>query len=145
MRVLVAYNGSLNSKAALKQGIAEAKEHKGVLIVLHVFHKEMFIDHEIGYWAEGIARAESARYLEEARRIIREEGEGVYTRIVEIEGHPEEEIVRFARETGIDLIFSPPRYRAISKGIPCPVYIVPQIALNPQASYESLRQEVYER
>jgi hypothetical protein len=77
MRVLVAYNGSLNSKAAIRQGIYKVKEHGGMLIVLHVFHSNMFVDYDAGPNAEIRARDEAFSFVEEAKKIIKDEGGGI--------------------------------------------------------------------
>lgn len=47
MRILVAYDGSLNSRVALKYGLEKTKEKGARLIALHVFDSRMFID----YWS----------------------------------------------------------------------------------------------
>jgi nucleotide-binding universal stress UspA family protein len=128
MRVLVAYNGSMNSKSAIKQGIRKVRERGGTLIVLYVFHRDMFIDYDAGPGAEREAREEALRLVEEAKKIIADEGKGIWSRVVVTEGNPADEIVRFAMDENIGLIFSPQYYDSIAQRIPCPVFFVPSAA-----------------
>jgi len=124
MKVMVAYDGSLNSKTALKYAIQKVKQGIGELVVLHVFDRSLFIDYDAVPGAEQMARIESARYVEDARRIL--EGAGnTKSRIIVEEGDPAEEILRLANAESVDIIFSPPRYRSIAKRAPCPVSIIP--------------------
>lgn len=115
MRVLVVYDGTLQSKDALRYGLREARERRGDLIVLQVFDNCAFFDYGAGPRAIERARLESLRYAEEARTLIDEEGCGVRTRVHTEEGDPEEEVIRFASERWIDLLLCPPRYRSIAK------------------------------
>jgi nucleotide-binding universal stress UspA family protein len=125
MKILVAYDGSLNSQTALKYGIRKVKEVGGSLFALHVFNSSMFIDYDAGPNAVEMARKESSRYVEDARRIIAETGADIHAKVFMEEGNPGEEIVSFARTETIDLIIAPPRYKAIVKNASCPVSIIP--------------------
>lgn len=136
MKALIAYDGTLHSKTALRYGIEKVKEEGGSAIVLHVFNSAMFVDYGAGPSAEAIARAESKRYLEEARGIIREAGE-IMVRLLEKEGNPEEEILQCAVEESADIIFSPPKYASVRKTAPCPVSIVPGNILVPLDTAET--------
>ncbi len=110
MRILVAYDGSPHARLALKYGLAKMKGMAAKLLALHVFHLGMFIDYDALPSAEDLARRESLRHLEDARRIIHEAGEDLRARAVMEEGQPEEEIVRFATAENIDLLIAPPHY-----------------------------------
>src|SRR5512143_2997402 len=90
MKILIAYDGSINSKTALEYGLAKLRESGGSAVVLHVFHSAMFVDYGAGPNAEALARGEAKRHVEEARRIGQEKGEGLPVRIEEREGVPEE-------------------------------------------------------
>ncbi|HLB24838.1 MAG TPA: universal stress protein, partial [Nitrospirota bacterium] len=59
MKMLVAYDGTLQSKEALNFGIAKAKETGAALSVLHVFDRGMFIDYDGGLPALNAARKQS--------------------------------------------------------------------------------------
>ncbi len=137
MKLLIAYDGTLNSKTALRYGLGKLKEQGGRAVVLSLFHSAMFVDYGAGPRAEEVARAESARHLDEARKIIEELGEGLRVRIVEKEGEPESEITGFAEEEGADLILAPPRYKSIIKNAPCPVVLIPGAILVPVDSTEN--------
>ncbi len=130
MKALVAYDGSLNSKTALKYGIQKVREQGGELLVLHVFNANMFVDYDAGPGAEQMARIESARYVEDARRVL-ERAADTKSRIVVEDGDPAEEIVKLAGAENADIIFSPPRYKSIVKSAPCPVSIIPGNILVP--------------
>jgi nucleotide-binding universal stress UspA family protein len=130
MKALVAYDGSLNSKTSLKYGMQKVKERGGELVVLHVFNRNMFIDYDAGPGAEQLARIESARHVEEARRIL-EGARDTKSSIVIEEGDPAEEIIRLAGVENVDIIFSPPGFKSIVKRAPCAVSIIPGYILVP--------------
>jgi nucleotide-binding universal stress UspA family protein len=125
MKILVAYDGSLNSQTALKYGISKVGDAGGSVSALHVFNSNMFIDYGAGPNAEEMARKESTGYVEDARRIIAEAGTGISASLFTAEGNPQEEIVKFAKTEEADLIIAPPRYKTIMKNAPCPVSIIP--------------------
>jgi len=129
-KILLAYDGTLNSKAALRYGLLKAREEGGQVTVLNVFDSARFVDYP-HLKAEEAARAEMARCLDDARVIIEQEGAGVPARVVQEEGNPEEEIPRYAREFGMDLIIAPPALRGLLKTSPCPLAIVPGYILFP--------------
>jgi nucleotide-binding universal stress UspA family protein len=131
MKALVAYDGSLNSKTALRYGIQKVKDSGGELIVLHVFNSSVFIGYDSSPSAEKIARIESARYVEDARNTLERSGPEIRSRIVVEEGNPVDEIVRYATSEHVDIIFSPPGYKAIVKNSPCPVSIMPGYIIVP--------------
>lgn len=130
MKALVAYDGSLNSKTALKYGLQKMNKLGGEVVVLHVFNRSMFIDYDGGPGAERMARIESARHIEDARRILEEAG-NTASRIMVEEGSPRDEIVRIARAENVDIIYCPPAYRSISGTAPCPVSVIPANILVP--------------
>ena len=113
MKVLLAYDGSLQAKKMLQTCVQEDKESGNRLIVLNVFNSGLFVDYDAIPGAEEMARRESAKSIEEARLIILEAGARVYARIVEEEGVLEEEIIRYAETEGIDLLLCPKRYNTV--------------------------------
>lgn len=137
MKILIAFDGSLNSQTALKYGLEKVKEKGGRLTALHVFNSSMFIDYDAHPGAEEIARREALRYVEDARRIVSESGADSYTKVIMREGNPEEEIEEYAREENMDLIISPPRYKSLAKKSPCPVSIIPGHVLVPLDKIEN--------
>lgn len=130
MKALVAYDGSINSKTALKRAIKKVNDSGGELLVLHVFDNSIFIDYDAGPGAEKMARIESARHVEEARRILERAGD-VRSRIIVEEGNPADEIIRLAKTESVDIIFTPPKYKSVVKSAPCPVSILPGSILVP--------------
>ena len=113
MKVLVAYDGTLDAKTALRYGLEKVRGNGGELIVLHVFNRNLFIDYDAIPQAEEIARRESSRYIEEAERIIKEEGKGIKASIILDEGNPEKETIECAKAENVDLLLCPPRYKAL--------------------------------
>ena len=113
MKIMVAYDGTLQAKEALVYGLEQAREKGGEIVALHVFNNEMFIDYDAALDAEAIARRESARFLEEAKELIREKGQGVRASLYTTEGNPEEAVVSFAKEKMVDVLLCPPKFRGI--------------------------------
>lgn len=113
MKIMVAYDGTLQAKEALVYGIEKAKEKGGEIMALHVFNSPLFVDYDATPDAESIARAESERFVEEAKAIIRENGQGVKASLYTVEGNPEEETISFARAERADVLLCPPKFRKI--------------------------------
>ena len=113
MKIMVAYDGTLQAKDALVYGMDKAREKGGEVVAFHVFNSPLFIDYDATPGAETLARAESDRMVEEAKTIIREKGKGVKTSLFTGEGNPDEEIIAFAREEHADILLCPPRYTSI--------------------------------
>lgn len=138
MKILTIYDGTIQSKTALRYGIGKVKEKGGELIVLHVFQSTLFIDYDAGPRAEEIARVEARRHVLDAENIVREAGKSVPIHIVTEEGDPEHELLRVANSEHADLILATPRYKAITKKTPCPVYVMPGTILVPVDNSEAL-------
>jgi nucleotide-binding universal stress UspA family protein len=113
MKIMVAYDGTLQAKDALVYGIDKAREKGGEVVAFHVFNSPLFIDYDATPNAEALARAESDRFVEEAKAIIREKGKGVKTSLYTGEGNPDDEVIAFAREEHADILLCPPRYSSI--------------------------------
>jgi nucleotide-binding universal stress UspA family protein len=115
MRALVIYDGTLQAKEVLRYGLRAVKEKGGDIICLSVVNTPLFIGYDSIAGASEIARRELDKYIEDAKAIIREEGQGVRTKIVVEEGNPEEEIVNYLAERYIDMLIYPPRYNSLIK------------------------------
>jgi nucleotide-binding universal stress UspA family protein len=113
MKIMVAYDGTLQAKEALAYGINKARESRGEVVVLHVFNNRMFLDYDASADAEAVAHLESRRFVEEAKSLLREKGEGVRTSLFTAEGDPEEEVITFAKERRVDLLLCPPKFKAL--------------------------------
>jgi nucleotide-binding universal stress UspA family protein len=131
MKILTIYDGTLQSKTALHYGINKARETDGEVVVLQVFQSSLFIDYGAGPVAEELARVEWAQHARDAEKIIDEEGSGVLIRLQSEEGDPEQELLRCAMLEHPDLILATPRYKGVTKTVPCPVYIMPGTILVP--------------
>ena len=112
MKVLVAYDGTLQAKEALKYGVEKVRENGGELAALHVFNSNMFVDYDV-FGAEEAGRTEAMRFAAEAKKIVAEIGKGINARVIVAEGNPEEETISYARENNVDLLLCPPRYKSI--------------------------------
>jgi nucleotide-binding universal stress UspA family protein len=115
MKIMVAYDGTLQAKEALVYGIDKARETGGEVIALHVFNSNAFIDYDANVDAEAIARRDSAQFVEEASALIREKGAGVLTSLFTAEGDPEEAVISFAKERRADVLLCPPKFKSIIK------------------------------
>jgi len=132
MKILALYDGTLQSKTALRYGLRKAKERSGELIVLQVFQSSLFIDYDAGPRAEEIARAEAARHRKEAEIIVNEAvKENVRVRMLSEEGDAIEDALRISAAEKVDLILASPRYKSLAKKASCPVYIMPGLILVP--------------
>ena len=63
MKIMVAYDGTLQAKEALVYGMDKAREKGGEVVALHVFNSSMFIDYDATVDAQGAARAEAAQFI----------------------------------------------------------------------------------
>jgi nucleotide-binding universal stress UspA family protein len=115
MKVLVAYDGTLQSKDALRYGMEKVRENGGEVLALHLFNSNLFIDYDVAPGAVETARKESARQIQDAKILLKEEGSDLKTSIFAGEGDPEDEVIRFARERNVDVLLCPPRYKSIIK------------------------------
>jgi len=113
MKIMVAYDGTLQAKEALTYGIEKAKQKGGEVVALHVFNSQLFWDYDATPGAMDAARAESARLIEEAKTIIREKGAGVRASLFSTDGNPEEAVISFARSEKVDVLLCPPKYEGI--------------------------------
>jgi len=132
MKILVAYDGTIHAKKALKYGLQKLESSGGDMIVLQVFDSSLFVDYEAGPRAEAMARLEAGRQLEEARKIVSESAAAdlAVTLIVE-EGKALDMIAGQAAAYRPDLVLAPPRYKDIGALLTCPVTIVPGTILVP--------------
>jgi nucleotide-binding universal stress UspA family protein len=113
MKTLLAYDGSIEAKDVLRSWVQKERCSKDRLTVLHVFNSGLFAGYDSVPGAEDMARTESARSVAEARQIILDAGARISARIVEEEGVPKEEILRYAENQDIDMLLCPGRYRNI--------------------------------
>ncbi len=117
MKVLVAYDGTLQSKEALRFGLQKVRQEGGEVVALHVFHSGMFIDYDSHPDAVGRARREAFNYVDEARQIVSDFGSGIRVRVLTVEGVPDEEIVSFVMRRDIDMVICPPGLKNVVKKI----------------------------
>lgn len=112
MRIMVAYDGTIPSKEALRYGIQKVRELGGELIAMQVLDPLLFLDYSVG--ALDAARAEAACIREEAKALLRAEATGIRASVVWTEGDPEAMLVSYAEDRFIDVLLCPPRYRSVA-------------------------------
>jgi nucleotide-binding universal stress UspA family protein len=113
MKIMVAYDGTLQSKEALVYGMDKVREKGGEVIALHVFNNNLFVDYDASVDAEAIARRESSGFVEEAKSLISEKGKGINVSLFTADGNPEEEVVSFAKAQKVDVLLCPPKFKTI--------------------------------
>jgi nucleotide-binding universal stress UspA family protein len=113
MKIMVAYDGTMQSKEALVYGMEKARAKGGEVVALHVFNSPLFVDYDATVNARDLARAEAAHFVSEAKEIIREKGKGVKASLYSTDGNPEEEVLSFAKAENVDVLLCPPTYRSI--------------------------------
>jgi len=113
MKIMVAYDGTMQSKEALVYGMEKARAKGGEVVALHVFNSPLFADYDATVNARDLARAEAAGFVSEAKEIIREKGKGVKASLYSTDGNPEEEVLSFAKAEKVDVLLCPPTYRSI--------------------------------
>jgi nucleotide-binding universal stress UspA family protein len=113
MKIMVAYDGTLQAKEALAYGMDKAREKGGEVVALHVFNSPLFFDYDATPDAQNAARAEAAKFIGEAKALIREKGKGVAASLYSTEGDPAAETVRFAKAEKADVLLCPPKFTAI--------------------------------
>jgi hypothetical protein len=115
MKIMVAYDGTLQAKEALVYGMDKAREKGGEVVALQVFNSPLFLDYDATVDAQETAKAEAARFIEEAKAIIREKGKGVKASLYSTEGNPAEEVISFAKAEKVDVLLCPPKFTTIIK------------------------------
>lgn len=113
MKIMVAYDGTLQAKEALVYGMDKAREKGGEVVALHVFNSPLFVDYDATVDAQDMARAEAAQFVNEAKAIIREKGKGVKASLYSTEGNPTEETISFAKAEKVDVLLCPPKFTTI--------------------------------
>lgn len=113
MKIMVAYDGTLQAKEALVYGLDKAREKGGEVVALHVFNNSMFIDYDATIDAQSVAKAESEKFINEAKTIIREKGKGVKASLYSTEGNPTDEMINFAKSEQVDIMLCPPKFTKI--------------------------------
>jgi nucleotide-binding universal stress UspA family protein len=132
MNILIAYDGTIHARKALKYGIEKVKgAGTGTVTVLQVFDSSLFVDYDAGVRAEELARSEAARQLDEAKRIASEFAEGIPVAFIIEEGKALELIASHAAELRPDLVLVTPRYKVLAASLSRPVTVIPGTVLVP--------------
>ena len=113
MKIMVAYDGTLQAKEALVYGIEKARAKGGEVVALQVFNSPLFADYDATVNTRDAAKAEAARFMEEAKSIIREKGRGVKASFYTGEGDPEQQMISFAKAEQVDVLLCPPKFKTI--------------------------------
>jgi nucleotide-binding universal stress UspA family protein len=129
MKILIAYDGTLHAKKALRYGIEKISAAGGEMTVLQVFDRSQFA--EYGQRAEELARTEASQQLEEARSIIAASGSADRVRVIAEEGDAFETIAGRVDAELPSLVLLPPRFQSLASKLSCPVTVVPGTVLVP--------------
>ncbi len=113
MKILVVYDGSKNSKDALRYGIAKVRDGRDRLIALNVFNSGAFIGYDSVPGVAEAAYADAMKHLEEAAAIIRKEEKFIRAETILVDGYPEEGILNTAIEERADLLLCPAKYKSV--------------------------------
>ena len=113
MKIMVAYDGTLQAKEALVHGMNRARQKGGEVVALHVFNSGQFVDYDATPDAEQLARAEAARCIADAKQIIKEQGAGVKASLYSTDGNPDQEVLSFAKAEKVDVLLCPPRFKKV--------------------------------
>ncbi len=113
MKILVAYDGTLSAKDALRHGLQRVREKGGELIALHVFNRDILPYYDASLKVNEKLASEADRTVNEAEGIAREEGKGLKVTIVHREGSPEREILSLAKNEKIDLLLCPLSFKSL--------------------------------
>ncbi|WP_048039546.1 universal stress protein, partial [Methanosarcina mazei] len=103
--IVIATDGSANSMKAISRGIEVAKVSGATVHVIHVVDSPSIIS---DVWTAGkdmiheMMMSDGKKILSKAKKTI--EDSGVEVKDVLLDGHPGEEIIKFAERNNIDLI-----------------------------------------
>jgi nucleotide-binding universal stress UspA family protein len=131
MKVLVAYDGTLNAKKAIRYGLAKLSGTAGELTVLQVFESTRFVDYDAGPSAETAARREAAEQLEEAKRIVNDDGAGIPCQVLTADGDPLTVLQEQAAKDRPDLVVATRRFSPLVRMVACPMALLPGTVLVP--------------
>lgn len=136
-RILLATDGSLGNRQAVRQAVDLARVHEATLTAIYVVDRATFRaipgDFEWDYLAQAL-RAEGERALAHVHEAAK--GEGVHVEALIEEGHPADAIVERAKEhdlivmgtlgrTGLAHLLLGSTADRVVRHAPCPVLIVP--------------------
>lgn len=113
MKVLVAYDGTLQAQDALRYGMEKVRDKGGELVALHIFDSGLFAGYDAVPYARELAQREAHAHIENAKKIIKEAGSGINASLYSGEGDPEEAVLEFARTENVDILLCPPKYKSI--------------------------------
>lgn len=125
MRILVAYDGTLNAKDVVRYGLYRAKATGGDLKILHMFDSGALSDFE-GFDIYEAFKNEAALHLTELRKIIDESEVAKRVELISCEGGLERELLDYAEEGRFDLILVPQKFAAIAQESLSRVVVVPR-------------------
>lgn len=124
MKILVLCDGTTDPQTSLAYGIARARDEKGELATLHIIQRRP--DH--GRLAEpglsGKALQKTLHILEQTRSWVHDHGGDIRTSSAFTIIRNHDDILRYARDTGVDLIVAPPAYRSLIDKACCLVDII---------------------
>jgi hypothetical protein len=115
MKILVAYDGTLSSKDVLRDGLKRVHDSAGEVIILQVFNRELLQYYDATPQIEEKLRSDYNLAATEAQSIVRQEGNGVRASIVQFDGNPERDVLRYAEESCVDMVLYPKTFTSLVK------------------------------
>ncbi len=131
MKHLVLFDGTIHSKIALRYGIHRSQAGDGPLFILSVFSNEMLPYYDAIPRVEDIVRRDARLRIDEAVKIVKDEGQGIKAYLIEEEGDIDRAISKNISSENIDIVYAPPNFRGLIKPKSCPVAFIPGHFLLP--------------
>jgi Universal stress protein family len=124
MKVMVAYDGSPDARAALAYGIKKVKASGGELIACHLLRRNIFQDDEGELYTTEETLQDSLRRAETVNTLVDRKGSKIRTTIVFAVNRTSHDILQYAAKVEADLIVAPPEFDALMGKACCLVDIV---------------------
>jgi hypothetical protein len=113
MKVLVLCDDSSDSRPLITYGIARARHLQGELVYLYVIYRRPDRDRPAEAVLSEKALQKTLHCLEKTRAWVRHEGSDIRTSAAFTIIKDQEDILRYARDTGVDLIVATPAYASL--------------------------------
>ena len=124
MKVLVLCDGTTDPRPSLAYGIAKAREEEGELVTLHVLQRRQDQGRPTEPGLSEKTLQKTLHRLEQTRAWVRDQGSDLRTSAAFSIINNHEDVLRYARNTGVDLIVATPAYESLLDRACCPVDIV---------------------
>lgn len=131
MKTLILFDGTIHAKIALSYSIHLLKPPQDKLYILKVWNKKILPYYDSLPNVERLIERDWKGHLEEVKRIVKEQGQGIRAYIIEEEGELNEVLDKNIKAEGIDLVFAPSNYRGMIKTKTYPLVFLPGTLMVP--------------